>query len=75
MNDYLTAKQKASEWGISRRRVQVLCELGKIKGASRLGNAWAIPKEAEKPLDGRCKEAKRSNVDTDESCDVRCQND
>ena len=31
--DYLTAKQAAEKWNISPRRVQVLCEQGRIKGA------------------------------------------
>lgn len=51
--DYLTAKQAAEKWNISPRRVQVLCEQGRIKGAVRLGWAWAIPKDAEKPADLR----------------------
>lgn len=51
--DYLTAKQAAEKWNISPRRVQVLCEQGQIKGAVRLGWAWAIPKDAEKPADLR----------------------
>lgn len=51
--DYLTAKQAAEKWYISQRRVQVLCEQGRIKGAVRLGWAWAIPKDAEKPIDLR----------------------
>lgn len=29
--DYLTAKQAAEKWNISPRRVQVLCEQGRIK--------------------------------------------
>jgi hypothetical protein len=51
--DYLTTKQAAEKWNISLRRVQVLCEQGRIKGAVRLGWAWAIPKDAEKPEDAR----------------------
>jgi hypothetical protein len=51
--DYLTTKQAAEKWHISPRRVQVLCEQGRIKGAVRLGWAWAIPKDAEKPEDAR----------------------
>lgn len=51
--DYLTAKQAAEKWNISPRRVQVLCEQGRINGAFRLGWAWAIPKDAEKPADLR----------------------
>lgn len=52
--NFCTAKEIAPQWGVSTRRVQALCEQGKIKGVSRLGNAWAIPKNAQKPADGRC---------------------
>lgn len=57
--DYLTAKQAAKKWNISPRRVQVLCEQGRIKGAVRLGWALAIPKGAEKPADLRIKTDKK----------------
>ena len=53
--EYITAKAVASKWGITDRRVQVLCEQGRIKGVFRLGNAWAIPANAEKPRDARKK--------------------
>ncbi|MGI6618159.1 MAG: helix-turn-helix domain-containing protein [Bacillota bacterium] len=56
--DYLTTKQAAEKWNLSLRRVQVLCEQGRIKGAVRLGWAWAIPKDAEKPADLRMKKIK-----------------
>ena len=56
--DYLTTKQAAEKWNISLRRVQVLCEQGRIKGVVRLGWAWAIPKDAEKPADLRMKKIK-----------------
>lgn len=55
---YIGAKEAAEKLGVSPRRVQVLCEQGRIKGVFRLGNAWAIPKDAEKPVDGRTKAAK-----------------
>jgi len=41
--------------GISERRIQKLCEEGRIDGVVRFGKVWAIPKDAEKPLDGRLK--------------------
>lgn len=44
--DYVTPKDKAAEWGISQRRVEILCESGRILGAYRLGRVWAIPKQA-----------------------------
>lgn len=51
--DYFTAKEAAEKWGISQRRVQLLCEQGRVAGAVRLGWAWAIPKESDKPADAR----------------------
>ena len=51
--EYMTAKEAANKWGISERRVQVLCEQKRIEGVQRLGKAWAIPENATKPPDNR----------------------
>ncbi len=56
--DYVTPKDKAEEWGLTQRRVEVLCDKGRISGAYRLGRVWAIPKDASKPIDGRTKTAR-----------------
>lgn len=53
MFDYITAKEAAEKWGISQRRVQLLCVQGRIKGAQKYASVWAIPKDAEKPKDER----------------------
>lgn len=53
--DSIMPKEAAEKWGISERRVQKLCEEGRIPGAVRFGRAWAIPKDAEKPSDRRYK--------------------
>ncbi|MDO9579852.1 MAG: DNA-binding protein [Bacteroidales bacterium] len=53
--DYITTKEAAVKWGLTERRVQVLCRQGKISGVFRLGWAWAIPKDATKPDDHRKK--------------------
>lgn len=50
---YLTAKEAATNWGITSRRVQILCSEGRVSGAWRLGSAWAIPADAQKPMDER----------------------
>ena len=55
MFDYMTVQEAATKWGISERRVQVLCEQGLITGVQRLGKSWAIPSGAEKPIDKRLK--------------------
>ncbi len=55
---YISVKQAAEKWGISDRRVRILCSEGKISGVIREGCSWRIPAEAEKPEDGRYKSAK-----------------
>lgn len=50
---YMSAKEAAQEWGISQRRVSVLCGESRIIGATIIGNMWLIPKHAEKPVDAR----------------------
>ena len=52
---YITAKQAAKKWGISDRRVRILCSQGKISGAYQQGRAWKIPYDATKPSDERYK--------------------
>ncbi|MEL7609728.1 MAG: DNA-binding protein [Bacillota bacterium] len=53
--DYITPKDAAEKWCISERRIQKLCEEGRIDGVVRFGKIWAIPKDAKKPEDGRLK--------------------
>lgn len=53
--EYITAKEAAEKWGISQRRVQILCEQGRVQGAVRLGWIWAVPQQALKPMDKRKK--------------------
>lgn len=55
--DYISAPEAAKKWGISERRVQKLCEENRIPGVVRFSRMWLIPKEAEKPKDGRYKNA------------------
>ena len=52
---FMTVKQASEKWGISDRRIRVLCSEGKISGAYREGRAWKIPVDARKPADGRYK--------------------
>ena len=51
--EYITALEAAGKWGISDRRVRVLCGQGKIPGAYKDGKSYQIPADAEKPADGR----------------------
>lgn len=50
---FMTVKRAAEKWGISDRRIRVLCAEGKIPGAYQEGRGWKIPLDAEKPADGR----------------------
>lgn len=52
---FMTVKQAAEKWGISDRRIRVLCSEGKIPGAYQEGRSWKIPIDADKPVDGRYK--------------------
>ncbi len=54
---YISVKQASEKWGISDRRVRILCSEGKISGVIREGRSWRIPAEAVKPEDGRYKSA------------------
>lgn len=59
--EYMSCPEAAKKWGISERRVQILCSENRIPGVSKLGYMWLIPKNAEKPFDMR---KKQQNADT-----------
>ena len=62
--EVMSAKEAADKWGISQRRVAVLCSENRIANAQMLGNMWLIPTDAEKPIDAR---STRYNTN-DEKC-------
>ena len=51
--EYIKVSQAAEKWGISARRVRILCAEGKVDGVIRKGKLYMIPENAEKPKDGR----------------------
>lgn len=53
--DYISVKAASEKWGISERRIQKLCEENRINGTEKFGRVWMIPKDAQKPIDGRYK--------------------
>ena len=57
-NDYMTIKEASEKWGISTRRIQVLCSQNRIPGIVLFGHTWAIPIDAKKPADARIKNGK-----------------
>lgn len=62
---FMTVKEASEKWGISDRRIRVLCSEGKIPGAFQEGRGWKIPVDAKKPDDGRfkSKESLLSKID------------
>lgn len=50
---YMSEREAADKWGISQRRVVVLCSENRIKNATMVGNIWIIPTTAKKPIDAR----------------------
>lgn len=55
---YLSVPQTAERWGITPRRIQILCNEDRIPGAVKIGNRWAIPDDEPKPADARIKSGK-----------------
>mgnify|MGYP001626060634 FL=1 len=55
---YLSVTETAERWGISTRRIQILCNEDRIPGAIRIGRTWAIPDDEPKPADARIKSGK-----------------
>ena len=53
--EYLSISQVAEKLRLSTRRINVLCSVGRIPGATKIGSYWAIPADAEKPADARIK--------------------
>lgn len=58
--EYMSVNEAAKKWGISERRVRVMCGENRIYGAFRVGRSWNIPISAQKPTDGRLK--KENNI-------------
>lgn len=48
--DYITVKEAAEKWGVSPRRVQILCGQNRIQGVTRFGNRIMIPADAAYPV-------------------------
>lgn len=53
MGRYLPVREAAEKWGVSERRINQYCSEGRIPGAEKIGKAWVIPADADKPGDPR----------------------
>ena len=64
---YISVSDAATKFNISKRRVQLLCEQGRISGANMVSGVWLIPETAPKPVDEGIK-----RIDTNQRsiCDV-----
>lgn len=51
--EYIKVSKAAAKWGLSARRVRILCAEGRIGGVVRKGNLYMIPADALRPTDGR----------------------
>lgn len=51
--EFMSAREAAEKWGISQRRVAVLCSEQRVKEATMVDDIWIIPIDAEKPTDAR----------------------
>lgn len=49
----MDVKRASEKWGITTRRVRILCNEGRVDGAIRNGWSWSIPENAPKPKDAR----------------------
>ena len=64
---YLSVKETAENGGVSERRVGQYCSEGRIPGAQRIGKAWAIPSNAEKPMDPRRLKREKASAKAEEA--------
>ena len=51
--DYKTVKEISQQWGVSDRRVRLLCQQGIIDGVIQKGRSYLIPENTIKPMDKR----------------------
>ena len=66
--DYMTLKEASKIWGVTPRWINSYCSSGRILGAIKMGTIWLIPKNAEKPIDGRTKQGRKLKNAEDTLC-------
>ena len=63
MTGYVKAEEISKRWDISIRQIQTLCKQGRIDGAIKFGNTWAIPENATKPTrTGKLKPGRKTKI-------------
>ena len=48
---FITTTEAGKKWGLSSRRIGVLCSEGRIAGVQKVANTWISRKNAERPTD------------------------
>ena len=61
--EFMSAKDASKKWGISQRRVAILCSENRVPNAEMIGNAWVIPIDANKPVDARVEKNTTADID------------
>ena len=51
--EYIKVSQAAQKWGLSPRRVRLLCAQNRIDGVVKKGKLYMIPENTPKPIDAR----------------------
>jgi len=51
--NYISIKEVSEKWGISDRRIRLLCSEGRVEGAIKIGRNWSVPMDAIKLMDAR----------------------
>lgn len=46
MDQFVTLKEASEKWGISERRIRILCTEGRINGATKMEPMWVIPTDS-----------------------------
>jgi len=62
-NGLYDTKRGRRKMGRDTRRVNYYCAAGRIPGAVKMAGVWLIPKNAEKPIDGRTKQGKEEKYE------------
>ena len=58
--DYMTLREASEKWGISTRQINYYCTEDRIPGAVKMAGVCLLPKEAEKPVDGRTRQGRKN---------------
>ena len=66
--DYMTLKEASKIWGVTPRWINYYCYSVRILGYIKIGTIWLIPKNAEKPIDGRTKQGRKLKNAEDTLC-------